>query len=83
MEPTDAAKVTGPWRARLAREAGGLWPEPTGPAKVPGLWLARLAAGRRACGAPGFAANVPGSLARISAEGRRSAGLAAVRMRGA
>ena len=44
MEPTDAARVTALWRARLAREAGGLV-EPSASAKVTGPGLARLAAG--------------------------------------
>ena len=32
--------MTGPWLARIAREAGGLWPEPTDRARVTGPWLA-------------------------------------------
>ena len=63
-------------RKKAERSACCSFLEPTDSARVPGRWLARLAAGRRACGAPGFAANVPGSQARIAAEGRRSAGRA-------
>ena len=40
--------MTALWLARLAREAGGLWPEPTDRARVTGPWRARRAAeGRR------------------------------------
>ena len=81
LEPTDAARVTALWLARIAREAGGLCLEPTDTARVTGPWLARIATGRRSCGAPGCAARVTGPwLARISAGRRRSAGLAAARM---
>ena len=49
MEPTDAARVTGPWLARIAREAGAaFWsPGKSDIARVTGPWLARIADGRR------------------------------------